>query len=454
MSSEARVVPSTEVQHEDNEEHEDSEFPHSMLYFGFISDTVISFVQLEHSCLLSLEDAEDLASFKAFGVNAQRFLTCLMMRKDSKWHPIRRVLKLGERLGLDADAIEGVMAELCDNPRFAESQIPLDDALGCLTVNQLKRILGDSKPARKHELITALRQDNRLHGQMYRTLGKCIRLKLDMVRLFRRLILTYYRCTQLSREGTGTTFEVIEGVGKRFGAFRPLMFSEPPFIRDRDALVKFELQTFPAPADDNIDVSQAAVDNYLPIFDDVLHSLPHGTDRIIDSCNTLNDATRHVLASIVLQKKTKFSYSDLQQLSRQTVFIPGEHSKTVFAALRDAFCTDEDLEVALGRLTFKVLKDLHPHFKGAKVKSELINDFKHARTQKTINSSGTLEDFLRPKIISNLDELGKRQLLLKEDVKTTLEACIVRYFQSQTEPPAGIARRVFRSIRGRFCEGQ
>ncbi|KAF7375608.1 hypothetical protein MSAN_00449600 [Mycena sanguinolenta] len=452
------TVPSTEVQQEspveDNEdlEREESEFPHSMLYIGFIWE-IIEFVQSEHSCLISSADAENLASLKAFGTDAQRLLSCLIMRKDSKWHPIRRVLKLGERLGLDTDALERVITELCDNPRFAESQIPLDDALRCLTVNELKRILRDSKPARKDELIAALRQDNSLHDQVYRTLGKCIRLNLDIVRLFRRLILTYYRSKRPPREGAGEKFEITEGIGKRFGAFRPLMFDEPPFIRDREALVEFELRTFPTLANVNINVSQVAVDNYLSIFDDVLGSILPGTDLIIDSCSKLSGTARHVLASTVLRGKTGVSYSDLRKLSSQNVFNPDEDSKAVFIALGDTFCTDEPFMDALDRLRLqdlKVLAKRHLQVKGTKVKSELIKDFERARTQRTINPSGTLEDILMPKIIDKLDESGKRQLLLKEEVKTTLASWIVRYFESRTEPPEYIARRPFLAIRRQF----
>lgn len=148
-----------EFQGEDDGEEERDASPHSMLYIKLLRGDcphilllqavihwalnfveIIQFARLEHPGLISPVDSQDLASFEAFSStlnlrwtlpiadynadDAQMFLTCLIMRKDLKWHPIRRVMKLGGRLDLDAKGIERVMTELCEVPCLS-----LDDHL-------------------------------------------------------------------------------------------------------------------------------------------------------------------------------------------------------------------------------------------------------------------------------------------------------------------------------------
>ncbi|KAF8151254.1 hypothetical protein K438DRAFT_1942845 [Mycena galopus ATCC 62051] len=459
MSSAAAPLTQAEqeFQGEDDEEsNEESreESSHSTLYIKLIRE-IIQFVQAEHSSLISDTDAQILTLFEAFSEKAQMFLTCLIMtRKDLKWHPIGSVLKLGERLKLDMEGVASVMTELCKTPGFAQDQISIDEALWCLTIPQLLNILGFKPGTRKAGLVSAARQRPDPWKNVRETLGKCIRINLDIIRLFRRLILTYYRCKLPAREGSGSMFEIIEGVGKRFGAFRPLMFDEPPFLRNRDALVEFELRTFSGQA--------AGVDNYLPIFDDILADIAHKNNSIADTCRGLDLATRHVLASIVLQQHTEVSYSDLRELRCNGVFNPENDSTAVLSTFcgrsGDALCTDESFGTAMDRLRMQDLKELakkhHIKFKGAAVKTELIKSFKSALSQRRIDSSRSLKDDLMPDIITKLDELQKRRVILKPDVETFLDSCVRRYFGSRMDAPDYLARRPFRAMRRLFCERQ
>ncbi|KAJ7315344.1 hypothetical protein DFH08DRAFT_893708 [Mycena albidolilacea] len=445
-----------EFQGEDDREEERDASPHSMLYIKLLRE-IIQFARLEHPGLISPVDAQDLTSFEAFSNDAQMFLTCLIMRKDLKWHPIRRVMKLGGRLDLDAKGIERVMAELCENPRFAQGQPSIDDALSCLTVVQLHGILCDSRRAKKDNLIWAVKQKPDLFNEVFHILGKCIRLNLDVVRLFRRLILVYYRCECPQREGSGSSFEITEGVGKRFGAFRPLMFDDPPFTRDRDSLVEFELRIFPNQAD----LKVATSDSYLLIFDDILVDIPRGIHRIIDTCRQLN---RKKCESV----DDKYKFDDAHRYDTPCPCqcrIPAKYrdSPAVFAALCDpapgeyALCTDEPLLAALERLTngdLKVLAERHNiKVRGAKVKTEMIAAFKNALPQRKLTQpSRPLRETLMPDVIKKLDKSQKRRISLKPEVVDKLERCIGSYFGSRPDAPEYIARRPFHAIRRRFCE--
>ncbi|KAJ6578049.1 hypothetical protein B0H19DRAFT_1253336 [Mycena capillaripes] len=447
---------------DDDEAEVPEESPHSKLYNGFIQE-IIEHIRSNHPLLIADTDAELLALFGTFSNDAQMFLTCLIMRKDLKWHPSWRLIKLGQRLSLDETGIGRVIGELSKIPPsypaptgaqfFAEdeSQMTIDERLRCLRLDHLREILRDSKRAGKDEMIAALKQSGRdLSQPVHRILGKCIRIKEHVVRLFRRLILAYYVCKSPLRVGSPSRLEIIEGVGKRFGAFRPLMFRYPLFIRDRTALVEFELQTFPSPGNLNL----AAVGSYLPIFDAILEGTTN--DPIFDACKLLDDAARHVLAGIILQRKDGAVSADLRELGYDGVFDPQNDSPIVTAKLREFLCTDEEFSSQLERLKINDLKEIGNQNnikpRGAKTKSELIKAFRQALSQRRLFSQQTVGEILMPQVLMKLDELERRKLLVKPDVRDPLESLVIRYFRSGPEAPAYIAERPFRETCQRFLD--
>ncbi|KAJ7682512.1 hypothetical protein DFH06DRAFT_1161376 [Mycena polygramma] len=497
MSSTQAQQASQEDRDDDKEdEEEEEESPHSTHYAPFMR-IIIRYICSKLPHLISPKDVVgdpptdtvDLALFNALSNEAQMLLTCLLMRKDMKWQTSWRLEKLGDRLELRDGKLERVIDELCTIPQtspplsvarfFArdESKMTEDERLRCLRVDHLHKILGESRLTRKNELIVALQQSGQnIWPEVNEILGKCIQISEHVVRLFRRLILAYYWCERdgirrdISDGPPSARRDIMDGVGKRFRAFTPMIFCDPPFfhnppfVRSRQALVGFEEEMFPNPAS----LKLAAVDNYLLIFNDILGNIKveDGTN-VTESCGTLDVATRHVLGSVLLQRKRGVSSSDLRQLGSVGVFDPEDENviATVIAKLCGsatgdfAFCTDESQEQfqdVLERLKIEDLKEIAKrHYimtKGAKVKTDWIQAFMRALPQRRLNTRQPLREILMPDVISKLKNLKKRQLLLKQDVGNELKALIESYFERRAEAPAYIAQRPFRAMRRR-CLG-
>ncbi|KAK7055907.1 hypothetical protein R3P38DRAFT_2849531 [Favolaschia claudopus] len=455
---------------DDDEEQEksDSHLTHSKRYLGFIRE-IIGFVRSNQASLIPPEDARLLEDFgKDFSEDAQRLLICLWLRKSMKWHPVRRMKKLAGRLELDQERLKAVMSELCEDSRFAESQIQIDDALECLIVPQLQVIMGEPKQRPKRELVTRLKNDPRLYQLVYDTLESCIRIKMDIVRLLRRLILVYYHLNPLppplvpgSDDHAIANFEVKEGLWKHFGASRYRMRYEP-FTHDYETLVKFELVNFPTPQK----LRPTRVDNYLLIFDDVLDSvgtgqeLPEPSAAVIAACRALNVAARHVLAGLVLERETIVSYSKLEKMNSDGRFNVVDHYTDVLRVFteRGVLFSDEANLDSLNRVKFKDLKVLAVKHKvslrGIQVKTGSIKAFQEAFTQMRINSRCSIEDAVMRDVRAKLQEQRKRQLMLKPEAEQALEACITKYFRRHRISPSYIARRPFNDIRKQFITSE
>ncbi|KAJ6490307.1 hypothetical protein C8R47DRAFT_1124169 [Mycena vitilis] len=510
-STQVQAQQTSQDDREDGEEEEE-EFPHSKLYAPFIRE-IIEYIRLNLPHLISPEDdsptdALELELFETFSGEchslraglwfrvvehtideAQMLLTCLLMRKDMKWQTSWRLEKLGDRLELRDGKLERVIAELCTIPEtsphltglrcFAqdESTMTNEDRLRCLRVDHLHQMLGDSRRTRKSELILALQQsDHNIWDQVNQILGKSIRISEHVIRLFRRLVLTYYWCERrnikraISEGPPSPRLDIMEGVGKRCGVFTPMMYCDPPFshkppfVSSLQALVGFEERRFPILAS----LKLAAVDNYLLIFNDILaHIEDDDNTNITEACYRLDDATRHVLGSIVMQRSAGVSSADLLQWRSVGVFEPEKENvtATVIAKLCGsaagdfAFCTDETHEPfkdVLKRLRKPDLQEIATKHsikpKGAKSKANLIAAFMRALPQRRLNTPLSLQEILMPDVIAKLDVLEKRTLRLKANVLKELKALVKSYFQSQPEAPAHIAQKPFREMRQR-CLG-
>ncbi|KAJ6600460.1 hypothetical protein DFH09DRAFT_1128300 [Mycena vulgaris] len=478
QASQAGQPRGQEFQEEDDEESEDQELEdppkYSPLYLE-VMRVIIQYVRSEHPAMISSEDSQKLRLFEALGESAQKFLACLLMRKDLKWHPIRRLIKLGVRLGLDEAGVGSVVSELCvesaDVQPFAldESKMSIDDALWCLTVDQLKEI-GGSHRIRfilKRQLISSLKQAvdlAHLSQAAHQVLGKCIQIPESVGRFFRRLILVYYRCKYFPHARLDAPLlEVFTGVGKRFGGFTPRIF-QTDFTVGYPELVEFERRFFPNAAP----LKLAATDNYLLIFDDFLgdaRSHPdHKHSMIIDHCSALSDASRHILAGMILQQNL---HAEFQKARCHDVFDPDTQTSSVITELckppdtgDTSLCYNEHQEVfltVLQRLRREDLMEIGQNHgiktrKKNPLKTELTSAFEKALPQRRINSPKPLKEILMPEIIKKLDELKKRTMGVHSAVHGTLDPMVKKYFERQTETPAHIARKPFHAIRQRFCE--
>ncbi|KAJ7703660.1 hypothetical protein B0H17DRAFT_1127273 [Mycena rosella] len=438
----------------DDEEDEDvEETEYSPLYLQVVRG---NHTLIDSSSMISSEDEQILQRFEVLdggysvesdAEHAQELWTCLLTRKNMKWHPIRRVVKLGGRLSLkEPGVLARVMTDLCmpqsGSQPFAkdESQMTMDERLICLTVVQLKGINNryEQSRARKSELIEALKQDfdmPDLETLARGAHGPCIQLDENACRLFRRLILVYYRCNPLPQPTT-PLLEVFDGIGKRFGVIR----LQPDFMIGYRELVEFERKSFPNPET----LKPAAVDNYLLILDDILANgrdnraeIPH----IITACSALSDRSRHVLAGMILQRQMQaVNCTDFQKLKCDGVFDPKSHTLSIIAELcrpleggTHPLCAGEDQEdfpTVLKRLRLKDLQDIAKKhgIKAKRGKPELVKELNNFRSQRRIDSPQPIKQSLMPKIKEKLDMLKKRRLEVHEDVRDALKPLLRRYF--------------------------
>ncbi|KAJ7478993.1 hypothetical protein FB451DRAFT_1240346 [Mycena latifolia] len=255
---------------------EDKEY--SPLYIEAIR-VIIQYVRSKCPSMISPVEDTMLQRFEVLPEHAQQLWICLLMRKDLKWHPIRRILKLGQRLGLEKRGVESVMVQLCApqavgtgeawNFGSDESKMTNDEALVCLTVKQQKTIDPSNCARLKDELIATFKRDippSRLSEIALELLQKCIQINEDVGRLFRRFFLVYYQRNRIP-EGSTPLLEVFNGIGKRFGLVTPRVWVTD--LSEYAKLVEFELTLFPNPAA----VKSAATDNHLLIFDGLIRIL-------------------------------------------------------------------------------------------------------------------------------------------------------------------------------------
>ncbi|KAJ7770084.1 hypothetical protein B0H16DRAFT_1517213 [Mycena metata] len=459
--------------------------PSSPEYIILIRD-VVRYIRQERQNLVSALDEHDLQLFEAFSEDAQKLLVCLsLIRKDLKWHPIRRLLKLGVRLDLDQAKLEGTMSELCKalTPHvrtepaavriFArdESQMSFDERLSCLTVEQLRKIGGAKEPTKAELMASFKLRNSPMEFQSVRTtLGKCIQIQEHVTRLFRRLILLYYSGVCPLAEGYvrpegSAPMKIVEGIGRRLGLSR-MEVSQVDYIDDSAVLVRSEHILFPNPKPPK---KTSANDNYLPIFDDVLLAIIQHASRnptavvvnnpttvVVNTVMSLSDAARHVLAGVLL------GASEIRHLACGGLFDPVKDTAQVIAELCSAplnaqggaLCQDEhqeEFDKVLERLTFKQLVDLGKGhgIKGSK-KSIVIGRIIEALPQKRINSTQTLHEIFMPKVLEMLNGSRNRKIFLHPDFAETMNSCVKEYFRRHPYAPSHIAEGPFNTIRQRF----
>ncbi|KAJ7443574.1 hypothetical protein FB451DRAFT_1295614 [Mycena latifolia] len=273
---------------------EDKEY--SPLYIEAIR-VIIQYVRSKCPSMISPVEDTMLQRFEVLPEHAQQLWICLLMRKDLKWHPIRRILKLGQRLGLEKRGVESVMVQLCVLRRLErevcyrasfeaqrpthrteawnfgsdESKMTNDEALVCLTVKQQKTIDPSNCARLKDELIATFKRDippSRLSEIALELLQKCIQINEDVGRCFGDFsgLLPAYVSNRIP-EGSTPLLEVFNGIGKRFGLVTPRVWVTD--LSEYAKLVEFELTLFPNPAA----VKSAATDNHLLIFDGLIRIL-------------------------------------------------------------------------------------------------------------------------------------------------------------------------------------
>ncbi|KAJ7131989.1 hypothetical protein C8R46DRAFT_1140956 [Mycena filopes] len=489
------VHPQAQSQDADEEERDD---PSSPEYIILIRD-VVKYVQQEHQPLLSAADDHDLEGFEAFSgklsrylglritelrdtEDAQKLLVCLtLIRKDLKWQPVRRMLKLGARLDLNRDKLASTMSELCkvgaDGSRaFArdESQMSADEMLSCLTVEQLRTITGGKEPTKARLIASFQQRDSPAELQSVQaTLSSCIQIQEHVVRLFRRLILVYYACVRPCAEGYvrhegAPPQKIIDAIGNRFRTSTPEALGVS-FIDNHRSLVRAEELLFPNPTPPK---RTGTNDNYLLIFDDILAfdklQLPGRRTAtavsIADAVATLSDAARHVLAGVILSQTVDLN---VRELTCVGLFDPVNDGARVIVELcgaqvgtDGALCHDEykeELDVVLGRLTVKELIEIGKQHRVKAKKSKggkqsLIDAFMAVRTQSRLGSNQTYYELLMSKVLDKLDGSRNRRVSINPDFRESMEFSVKRYFQRRDTPPHNIAGKPFKTIRQRFSE--
>ncbi|KAJ7183573.1 hypothetical protein C8R46DRAFT_1067356 [Mycena filopes] len=502
------VHPQAQSQDADEEELDD---PSSPEYIILIRD-VVKYVQQERQPLLSAADDHDLERFEAFSgklsrylglripeltgrdtEDAQKLLVCLtLIRKDLKWHPIRRMLKLGARLDLNRDKLASTMLELCkvgaDGSRaFArdESQMSMDERLLCLTVEQFRTITGGKEPTKASLERNSPAEVQSVQATLSESLfpaayltdilvkGNCIQIQEHVVRLFRRLILVYYACVRpcakgyVRHEGAAPQ-KIIDAIGNRFTSTPEALGVQS--IDNHRSLVRAEELLFPNP-NPAPPKRTGTNDNYLLIFDDILafDKLPPGRRTatavsIADAVATLSDAARHVLAGIILSRTVDLNVRDLTCVG---LFDPVNDGARVITELCDAqvgedgaLCQNEyneEFNVVLGRLTIKELIEIGKQHRIKAKKSKggkqsLIDAFMAVRTQSILGSNQTYYEILMPKVLDKLDGSRNPRVSINPEFRESMEFSVKRYFQRQDMPPYNIAGKPFKTIRQRFSK--
>ncbi|KAJ7022529.1 hypothetical protein C8F04DRAFT_1137902 [Mycena alexandri] len=417
--------------------------PSSPEYIILIWD-VVKYVRQERKTLVSAPDEHTLRLFETLSEDAQKLLVCLsLLRKDLKWHPIRRLLKLGGRLQLDQDSLKEIMSELCKvypgliGPGFFaqdQSQMSREETLSCLTVEQLQTITG-LKKSKKPDLIASINSVAEFE-RACAALGGCIQIQEHVNRMFRRFILLYYSGVRpldpdhVRAEGSAPT-KIVEGIGKRFGTSRPVM-SQLSFIDDYAVLVEFEETLFPNPTEPK---KAGTNDNYLLIFE---------------------GPARHVLAGVIL------GGAKVRDLACAGLFDPVNDTVRVITELCAArvgsegtLCHNEyqeKCEEVLKRLTVKQLMDLGNEHE-IKIKKDKVKGDKQCWIDAftaALESTQTLHGILMPKVLEQLNGSRNRSVSLNPNLKEIMESCVKEYFRRRVRAPPTIAGSPFRKIRQRF----
>ncbi|KAJ7032133.1 hypothetical protein C8F04DRAFT_1108595 [Mycena alexandri] len=444
--------------------------PSSPEYIILIRD-VVKYVRQERKTLVSALDEHTLRLFETFSEDAQKLLVCLsLIRKDLKWHPIRRLLKLGGRLQLDQDSLKEIMSELCQvhpgliGPCFFaqdQSQMSREETLSCLTVEQLQTITG-LKKSKKPDLIASINSVAEFE-RACAALEECIQIQEHVTRMFRRFILLYYSGVRpvdpdhVRAEGSAPT-KIVEGIGKRFGTSRPVM-SQLSFIDDYAVLVEFEETLFPNPTEPK---KAGTNDNYLLIFEDILaldKRRPHRTETAIftlDACLALSRPARHVLAGVIL------GGAKVRDLACAGLFDPVNDTVRVITELCAArvgsegtLCHNEyqeKCEEVLKRLTVKQLVDLGNEHE-IKIKKDKVKGDKQCWIDAftaALESTQSLHGILMPKVLEQLNGTRNRSVSLNPNLKEIMESCVKEYFRRRVRAPPTIAGSPFRKIRQRF----
>ncbi|KAJ7503366.1 hypothetical protein B0H11DRAFT_2187806 [Mycena galericulata] len=151
----------------------------------------------------------------------------------------------------------------------------------------------------------------------------------------------------------GAELAIFEGLGKRFKAFTPKVLSQQ-LRDDHSAFVNLELELFP---NTSTNLKLAAVDNYVPIFEDILEV--DMDERVSEAYDVLSARACHVLCGLILQRHN----FELRSMDCPDMFDSAnvEELAAVITELCVSLCIDEnrqEFSTVLKRLKVKDLQEI------------------------------------------------------------------------------------------------